>query len=150
MPIKEHGDERPLFGPTGRIPSVQAVTLTRQSGISVVRKGWQLRHTAALLVVSPFMFAAYWAAIGAGVTDPAVTILVGAMSVVAATILTTYIPLRGAERSPGSSCAAMPALLVPGAGILLHQATGPLGAALALSILGLGLWQRLSGTSACG
>ena len=149
MPMEEH-DSRPLFGPTGSIPAVQAVTLTRQSGISVVRKGWQLRHTAALLVVSPVMFAAYWAALGAGVIDPAVTVLVGAVSVVAATILTTYIPLRGAERSPGSSCAAMPALLVPGAGILLHQATGPLGAALALGILGRGLWQRLSGTSACG
>ena len=99
MPMEEH-DSRPLFGPTGSIPAVQAVTLTRQSGISVVRKGWQLRHTAALLVVSPLVFAAYWAALGAGVIDLAVTVLVGAMSLVAATILTTYVPLRGAQRSP--------------------------------------------------
>ena len=64
-------------------------------------------------------------------------------------ILTTYLPLRGTQRATASSCGAMPGLLVLGAGILLHQGTGILAGALALAVLSLGLWQRLSGTSAC-
>ena len=149
MPLDEH-DQRPLFGPTGRIPAIQAVTLTRQSGISAVRKGWRLHHTVAMIVLTPLVFVSYNAALVAGVADPGVRVLIGAMSLVAAMILTTYLPLRGAERAAASTCGAMPALLVLGAGFLLHQATGTLGAALAFAILGLALWQRLSGTSACG
>jgi hypothetical protein len=149
MPLDEH-DQRPLFGPAGRIPAVQAVTLTRQSGISAVRKGWRLRHTVAMIVLSPLLFLAYKAAPGAGIDDSGFTVLIGVMSLVAAMILTTYLPLRGAQRAAASTCGAMPGLLVLGAGLLLHQATGTLSGALALAVLSLGLWQRLSGTSACG
>jgi hypothetical protein len=148
MPLDEH-DQRPLFGPAGRIPAVQAVTLARQSGISAVRKGWRLRHTVAMIVLSPLVFVSYNAALVVGVDDPGLRVLIGAMSLVAALILITYLPLRGAERAAASTCGAMPGLLVVGAGFLIHQATGPLGGALALAILGLALWQRLSGTSAC-
>jgi hypothetical protein len=142
-------DRRPLFGPTGRIPAIQAVTLARESGITAVRKGWRLRHTVAMIVLSPLVFLSYNATLAVGVVDPGLTALIVAMSLVASMILTTYLPLRDAERSAASTCGAMPALLVVGAGFLLHQATGPLGGALALAILGLALFQRLSGTSAC-
>ena len=143
-------DQHPLFGPTGRIPAVQAVTLARESGIAAVRKGWRLRHTVAMIVLSPLVFVSYKAALAVGIVDPGLTVLIGLMSLVAAMILTTYLPLRGAQRAAASTCGAMPALLVLGAGFLLHQATGTLGGALALAVLSLGLWQRLSGTSACG
>ncbi len=103
-----------------------------------------------MVVLSPLLFLAYNAALGSGFVDPVWNLLTGAMSLVAALILTTYLPLRGAGRAVGSSCAVMAGLLVPGAGILLHQATGPLGGVLALGILSLGLVQRVSGTSACG
>ena len=59
------------------------------------------------------------------------------MAVIAALILTTYLPLRGAQRAQGTSCAVMSGLLVPGAAILLHQGTGPLSGALTLAILSL-------------
>ncbi len=143
-------DQRPLFGPDGRIPAVQAVTVARESGIAVVRKGWTVRHTMALVVLGPVVFLAYKGALSPGVDGLAMSLLIALMAVVAATTLTTYLPMRGAERASASSCAAMPGLLVVGAGFLLHQATTPLGAALAIVILGVGLWQRLSGTSACG
>lgn len=143
-------DQPPLFGPGGRIPTARAVTSVRQPGFTVLRKGWLPRHTVAMVVLSPLLFLAYNAALVTGSVDPVWSLLTGAMSLIAAMILTTYLPLRGAGRVQGSSCAVMAGLLVPGAGILLHQATGPLGGALALGILSLGLLQRVSGTSACG
>ena len=143
-------DQPPLFGPGGRIPTARAVTRARQPGFTALRKGWLPRHTVAMVVTSPLLFLAYNAALGSGFVDPVWSLLTGAMSLVGALILTTYLPLRGAGRAVGSSCAVMAGLLVPGAGILLHQATGPMGGALALGILSLGLVQRVSGTSACG
>jgi hypothetical protein len=143
-------DEPPLFGPQGRIPTIQAVTLTRQSGITALRMGWLPRHTVAMIVLGPLVFGGYTAALGTGFDDPLWTLLLGAMSLVAALILTTYLPLRGAGPAAGSSCAVMAGLLVPGAGILLSQASGIFSGAIALGILSLGLLQRVSGTSACG
>lgn len=143
-------DQRPLFGPGGRIPTARAVTPVRQPGLTALRKGWLPRHTVAMVVLSPLLFLAYNAALGSGFVDPVWNLLTGAMSVVAALILTTYLPLRGAGRAVGPSCAVMAGLLVPGAGILLHQSTGPLGGTLALAILSIGLLQRVSRTSACG
>ena len=141
--------EPPLFGPKGRIPTIQAVTLTRPSGIDALRKGWLPRHTVAMIVLSPLVLAGYTAALGTGFSDPAWAVLLGAMSLVAALILTTYVPLRGAGPAAGSSCTVMAALLVPGAGILLSQGSGIFSGVIALAILGIGLMQRVSGTSAC-
>ena len=143
-------DETPLFGPHGRIPTVQAVTLTRPSGLTTLRKGWLPRHTLAMVVLSPLLFVAYTAALGTGLNDPFWTLLLGGMSLVAALIVTTYLPLRGARAAPGSSCTILAGVLVPVAGILLHQATGIVSAVLALGILSFGLLQRVSGASACG
>lgn len=150
MPLDSRdADQRPLVGPGGRIPAVQAVTLTRQSVRTTLHEGWLPRHSAAMIVLSPALFLVYRSVLGAGLDNAARNLLVGGMALVAALILTTYLPLRGAGRSPGSSCAAMSGLLVPGAAILLNQATGVLSGALALVVLSLGLWQRLSGSSAC-
>lgn len=141
----------PLFGPGGRIRTAQtAVTLTRPSVTTSLRNGWLPRHTVAMVALSPLLFLTYNAALGGGWGEPTWSVLTGAMAVTAALILTTYLPLRGAQRAQGSSCAVMAGLLVPGAAILLHQATGPFSGAPALAILGLGLWQRVSGTSTCG
>lgn len=151
MPLdRREFDQPPLFGPNGRIPTIQAVTLTRQPGVSALRKGWLPRHSVAMIVLSPLLFVAYKAALGAGLDDPIWNLLVGGISLVAAMVLTTYLPLAGAQRAPGSSCALLAGLLVPGAAILLNQATGAFSGALALGVLSLGLWQRVSGTSACG
>ena len=139
-PLARDVDQPDLFGPKGRIPTVAAVTLTRQSGITSLRKGWLPRHTVAMVVLSPLVFGGYTAALGAGLHDP----------LGAALILTTYLPLRGAVPAAGSSCAVMAGLLVPGAGILLSQGSGIFGGVIALGILSLGLAQRVSGTSACG
>ena len=149
-PLARDVDQPDLFGPKGRIPTVAAVTLTRESGITSLRKGWLPRHTVAMVVLSPLVFGGYTAALGAGLHDPLWTVLLGAMSLVAALILTTYLPLRGAVPAAGSSCAVMAGLLVPGAGILLSQGSGIFGGVIALGILSLGLAQRVSGTSACG
>ena len=143
-------DPPPLFGPGGRIPTARAVARVREPGPTALRNGWLPRHTVAMVVLSPLLFLAYNAALGSGFVDPVWNLLTGAMSLVAALILATYLPMRGAGRAVGSSCAVMAGLLVPGAGILLHQATGTMGGALALGILSLGLVQRVSGTSACG
>jgi hypothetical protein len=143
-------DQPPLFGPGGRIPAAQAVALTRQPSMKALREGWLPRHTVAMVALSPLLFLVYNAALGVGFGDPVWSVLIGAMAVVAALILATYLPRRGAQRVHGSSCAVMAGLLVPGAAVLLHQGTGPLSGALALAILSLGLWQRISGTSTCG
>jgi hypothetical protein len=150
MPVDgRRADQPPMFGPGGRIPAVQAVTLTRPSIIRTLRQGWLPRHSVALVLLSPLLFFGYSAASGSALATPLGDVLVGAMAVVAALVLTTYLPLGGATRGGASSCALMGALLVPGAGILVHQATGPLSGGLGLAILGLALWQRLSGASAC-
>jgi len=143
-------DQPPLFGPNGRVPTVQAVTLARPSVITALRKGWLPRHTVAMVALSPLLFVGYKAALGSEFDDPSWNLLIGGMTVTAALILTTYLPLRATRTTPGASCAAMAGLLVPGAAILLGQATGLFSGALALGVLCLGLWQRLSGASACG
>lgn len=143
-------DTSPLLGPNGRIPTVQAVTLTRQSGLAALRTGWLPRHSVAMVVLGPLLFVGYTAALGTAFSDPLWTLLLGAMSLVGALILTTYLPLKGAGPAVGSSCAVMAGLIVPGAGVLLSQASGILSGAIALGILSLGLVQRVSGTSACG
>ncbi len=151
MPLDGRGvDEPPLFGPNGRIPTSKAVTLTRQPGITTLRKGWLPRHTVAMIALSPLLFIGYRAALGAGFDDPLWTLMLGGMSLVAALILTTYLPLRGARPAAGPSCTVLAGLLVPGAAILLNQATGVFSGAIALAILSLGLLQRVSGASACG
>lgn len=131
-------------------PAAEALPLRRRSGVAALREGWLPRHTVAMGVLTPAAFAGYLAASGAGFDSPAWIALVAAMSPVAALILATYLPLRGAGPTRLSSCTAMTGLLVPGAGILLSQGSGILSGVLALAILGLGLWQRLSGTPACG
>ncbi|MGV8909028.1 MAG: hypothetical protein ACOH1Y_08595 [Propionicimonas sp.] len=151
MPLDgRENDERPLFGPNGRIPMVQAVTLTRPSGLTTLRQGWLPRHTVAMIVLSPLLFLAYAAALGTGYDDPFWTLLLGGMSLVAALIVTTYLPLRGAQAVPGSSCTMLAGVLVPVAGVLLNQATGIITGGLALVILSFALFQRVSGASACG
>jgi len=103
-----------------------------------------------MVVLTPVVFVGYLAALGAGFDGPLWVVLIGAMAPVAALILTTYLPLRGAGPATVSSCMALTGLLVPGVGILLSQGSGILSGVLALVILGIGLWQRVSGTPACG
>lgn len=142
-------DRRPLLGPGGRIPTVEAVAVTRQGGVAALRAGWLPRHTLAMLLLAPAAFLGYRSLPGA---DASLTgsLVVGAMSLLAALILTTYLPLRGAGSEGGSSCALAPLLLVPMAGFLLNGPASTGGAFMALGILAVGLVQRLSGASACG
>lgn len=150
MPVDARRTDRPpLFGPGGRIPTVQAVTLTRPSIISTLRQGWLPRHWVAFVVLSPLLFLAYTAASGPALANLVGDVLLGTMAGIAALILTSYLPLRGATKGAMASCALMPALLAPGAGILLHQGPGTLSGGLGLAILSLALWQRLPGASAC-
>ena len=150
MPVDgRRTDQAEMFGPGGRIPAVQAVTLTRPSIIGTLRTGWLPRHWVSLVALSPLLFLEYRAASGPALENLLGDVLIGAMAVIAALILTSYLPLRGAAKGAMASCALMPALLVPGAGILLHQANGLLSGGLGLAILSLALWQRLSGASAC-
>lgn len=152
MPLDDarDADQRPLMGPNGRFPSIQAVTLTRPSALTTLRTGWLPRHTAAMAVLSPLVFLMYGSALGRGFDSAPWNVLVGAMALVAALILTTYLPAPGARRAAASSCAVMAGLLVPAAALLLNQVAGIAGGVLALGILILGVWQRLSGTSTCG
>lgn len=149
-PVGRDTSQAPLFGPGGRIPAVQAVTLTRPSGVAALRAGWLPRHTLAMVVLSPLIFTGYAAALGTGISNPLWVVLLGAMSLIAALILTTYLPLRGKGPTAAASCTMLAGLLVPGAGALLSQGAGLTGGVMALAILILGLWQRISGTSACG
>lgn len=140
----------PLFGPEGRIPTIQAVTITRSSGIMALRQGWLPRHTVAMIVLVPLAFGGYRAALGPAGAGPLWTLALAAMALLAALILTTYVPLRGSTPKAVTSCAVMSGLLVPGAALVLNDGTGMLSGAIALGILALGLVQRLSGTSVCG
>jgi hypothetical protein len=151
MPAEDgRSDETPLFGPGGRIPTAPGITVTREPGITSLRRGWLPRHTATMTVLAPLVFLGYNAALGSALTDPLWIVLTATMSLTGALILTTYLPLRGARPAPGAPCSAMAGLLVPGVAILLTQATGLLSGGLALGLLGLGLWQRVSGIPTCG
>lgn len=143
-------DRGPLFGPGGRIPQVKVVALTRSSGITALRQGWLPRHWVSMVVLSPLLFILYRTTFVSGLADVFVTAVSGWLALVAALVLTTYLPLRGVQRAPGSSCTMMPAMLVGAAAVLVHQTAGPIGGALAVIVLSLALWQRLSGASACG
>lgn len=142
-------DQSPMFGPHGRIPALDAVALRRPSALSTLRAGWLPRHTLALLLLSPLLFLGYLASAGDSLANLQGYLLIGAMAVVGALVLSTYLPLRGATRGAASSCALMPALLVPGAGMMLDQPSWAASAGFGLAILGFALWQRLSGASAC-
>lgn len=143
-------DQRPLLGPGGRIPAVQAVAVKQQGGIAALRAGWLPRHTLAMLLLTPTAFFGYRAALGSGWDTLTGLLVVLAMSTVGALILTTYIPLRGAESTGVSSCALMPALLVPMAAFLVNSPAATGSGFLALGLLGVGLVQRVSGARACG
>lgn len=103
----------------------------------------------ALAIISPLAFAGYAAALGAGFAHPVWIVLLGAMSLVAGLIVTSYLPTPGSRQAAALSCGLMPGLM-PGVGVLLAQGSGLLSGVFALAILGLGLVQRLSGASACG
>jgi hypothetical protein len=135
-----------LDGLFDRIPAVTPPSLQRRNGLTELRERWRARHTVALIALVPALFAAFWAADGSGGL-PAVP-LVGAMAVAAALILVTYVPTPDVKVLD-SSCALVTALFVPLAGFLLHQSGSFLGAASALALLVLGLWQRVAGYSAC-
>lgn len=152
MPLEDarEAHPQPLIGRQGRFPSIQAVTLTRKSVLTTLRAGWLPRHTAGMVVLSPLLFLVYGSALGSGFGSVSWDVLVSAMALTAALILTSYLPVPGLPRAGASSCALMAGLLVPAAAILLNQVEGMTGGALALAVLGLGLWQRLSGSSSCG
>lgn len=143
-------DQRPLLGPGGRIPAVKAVAVERQGGVAALRAGWLPRHTLAMLLLTPTLFFGYRAALGAGWDGVSGLLVVLAMSAVAALILTTYIPLRGAVGPGVSSCALMPALLVPMAAFLVNSPAATGSAFMALGVLGVGLVQRVTGARSCG
>ncbi|MFZ1283643.1 MAG: hypothetical protein WAQ75_05910, partial [Propionicimonas sp.] len=138
-----------LFGPTGRIPQVEAVSLTRSTGITALREGWRTAHTVVLVLVAPLLFVSYHAA-----ADPSAGVLGvvvhGALALMASVLVTTYLPLRRGETPQVSSCAVVPALMVVAAGVALNSSVFPGGEAAALAVLSFGLWQRLSGVSTCG
>lgn len=140
----------PLFGPDGRIPAVEAVKAAEVSGVLAFRAGWRLRHTVAMIVLSPLLFLAYQAALGSGLDEVLWLLIVAAMAVLAAAILTSFVPPLGEQQALGSPCTVMTALAVPATGIILHQANGPLSGAIAVAILALSLWQRVGRTSTCG
>lgn len=142
-------DQAPMFGAGGRIPSVAAVTLAPTSMTGTLREGWMPRHTVAFPLLATLLFLGYSAASGAAVSGVFGHLLLGCMAAIGALVLTTYLPLRGATRGATSSCTLMPAFLVAGAGMLLDQASGTLGAGIGLAVLAMALWQRLSGASAC-
>ena len=107
-----------LFGPTGRIPQVEAVSLTRSTGITALREGWRTAHTVVLVLVAPLLFVSYHAA-----ADPSAGVLGvvvhGALALMASVLVTTYLPLRRGETPQVSSCAVVPARrgdpgLIPG------------------------------------
>ena len=96
MPKEGRGfDQPPLFGAGGRIPTAQAVTLTRQAGLAALRNGWLHRHTVAMVTLSPLLFVAYNAALGLGFDDSLWSWLTAVMSLVAALILTEPHGVRG-------------------------------------------------------
>ncbi len=142
-------DQRPLLGPDGRIPAVHAVAVKQQGGLAALRAGWLPRHTLAMLLLTPTAFFGYRAALGAGWDTPTGVLVVLAMALVGALILTTYLPLRGAVGTGLSSCALMPALLVPMAAFLVNGPVATGSGFLALGLLGVGLVQRVSGANAC-
>ncbi|MGB7963223.1 MAG: hypothetical protein WCF12_09755 [Propionicimonas sp.] len=141
--------DRPLFGPEGTIPQVNAVAVTRTSGWVALRGRWGMTQTVVLLAAMPLLFVVYRAA--AGPSAGAVGMVAHAVAaLLASVIVASYLPFRRGERLETSACGVMPALMVVLAAIALNSSVFPGGEAAALAVLGFGLWQRLSGFSTCG
>ncbi len=137
-----------LDGLWDRIPKARTVVVERGGGLTALRVGWRRRHSVAMLLLTPPIFFAYWSATGAGL-EASRLLVIGAMALTGALLLTTYLPQRGAKAALDSSCALMPALFVPLAGILLSLDAMLTSGLAALAFLGLGLWQRIAASSVC-
>ena len=139
------GPQPDLDGLWDRIPSVVGAGPSRGHRVRDFREGWRPRHTVALVLLAPVVFAGYWLSVGGG---PVTALLVGVLALIGALVLVTYIPMTG-RTVLGSSCALVPAVLVPMIGVLLGQPNQLLGGITALALLSLGLWQRVAGSSMC-
>jgi hypothetical protein len=142
-----NGSDPGLDGLWDRIPAATGITTPKNGGIAALRAGWQVRHTIALVVLTPLLYLLYWWAAGA-TRDILGMLLTAAMALAGAFLLTSYLPMRGVT-SAGASCALMPALFVPAVAVLLSQGGAAGGWIGGVGILALGLYQRVSGTSAC-
>lgn len=141
-------DERPLFGPGGRIPVAPVVPVPPR-GFAAVKAGWTAWHTGIAVVMAPVMFGVYRGAAGSAIAGLGWELALGVAGVLAGVLLALYLPLRGLPRERLSPCFVMPAAMILGAGVLLGSQATPFTATVALALLGFGVVRRGTSLNAC-
>lgn len=121
------------------------------------RPGWRTafdrRRAAVAAVITPLTVMLFLDAPRRGSVDhPAEWLVLGTLGVLTALIWASFVPRRdGAEAVAATPCGAMAAVYPVLALMTLGgQPLTPLVGAFTLLLLGWGLTQRVSGTSACG
>ena len=139
-------DERQLLA--GRVPTTMPVLLPKRGGAASLREGWLPRHTVVMVVATPLLVLGYLSTLDASLSSTW-ALVIGALGLLGALVVTTYVPLRGAGVGAASSCALMAGIAVPMSFVVVDGATSVTSGVLALGIVAMALAQRLSGTSAC-
>lgn len=141
-------DQRPLFGPGGRIPVAEAA-VTVPSGFAAVRAGWTSHHTLLVIIAAPVMFGIYRGAAGAAVSGVGWYLVLAVAGLLAGLLVAGYLPLRGMPREQLSPCVAMPAAMILAAGVLFSSEATPFTATVALALLGFAVVRRAIGVNSC-
>ncbi|MFN8194369.1 MAG: hypothetical protein U0R80_08815 [Nocardioidaceae bacterium] len=152
MPARPSSDPVPetLARLFERPPAELAVQVPGRQPWAVWRESVTAPRLLVAAALSPPMFLVYRDAVdGSPPTGVGWNLLLGAVAVVAALLLATYVPQRAAGRG-SSPCAALAVVQVLLAGMVLDAPADPLFGVLALGFVSFGLTQRLRGSRACG
>ncbi|MEA4943634.1 MAG: hypothetical protein VB080_04260 [Propionicimonas sp.] len=141
-------DERPLSGPGGRIPVVDA-GLAAPAGIAAVRAGWTVRHTLLAAAAAPVMFGVYRGAAGGAAVGWGWYLVLAAAGLLAGVLVAFYLPLRGQPREKLGPCFVMPVAMMLAAGVLFAPGVTPFTATVALVLLAFGVLRRATSLNTC-
>ena len=134
------------------VPQVQVVPRRPATGFAYWRTAWSARHTFAALAATPVLFAVNSGLAGEDATgDPLSVTLVVAVSAIAAVVLATFVPPRGASAAGTvTGCAGASLLALFAAGALLQDLpTSVVSGFLSLGVVIATLAQRLLTATAC-
>lgn len=142
-------DERPLFGPDGRIPVAATELRPVPRGFAAVRAGWTRRHSLLAAAAAAVMFGVFRGASGPVATGLGWQSALVVAGLLAGFLVALYLPLRGLPREPVSACFVMPVAVILAAGVLLGSGATPFTVAVALALLGFGAVRRTISLNAC-
>lgn len=97
----------------------------------------------ATVVLTPVLWSVYRGSIDGPVSGPAWLLLLTAISVTGALVISTYLPSGRGRAQLGTPCAALGGVYVLFAAMALDAPASLANGVFALAAVGFGLWQRL-------